>query len=93
MNTYKVDKQGRIIVPAKWREEQGVTPGTELVVLEEDGRLIVQTRMQAVREAQEIMRRATRPGGGSAVDMLLRERRREVEMEEREAKQRRSRRA
>jgi hypothetical protein len=65
----------------------------ELVVLDsKDGRLTVQTVMQAVREAQEIIRRTTRQGEGSAVDELLRERRREVELEQRERKsnQRRS---
>jgi len=91
MYTYRVDKQGRIVLPSKWRQEQGIPAGTELVLLEENGRLIVQTRLQAIQEAQEIIRRTTRPGQGSAVDELLRERRREVEMEEREAKERRRR--
>ena len=87
MSTYRIDNQGRLVLPASWREKHGVKPGTELVVLDtKDGRLSVQTVMQAVREAQEIIRRTTRPGQGSAVDELLRERRREVELEQREQK-------
>jgi len=92
MPTCKVDNQGRVTLPSKWREQQGVRAGLELVVLEEDGRLIIQTREQAVQEAQEIVRRTTRPGT-SLVDELLRERRREVEEEKKQAKRRSPRRA
>ena len=87
MSTCRIDNQGRIVVPAKWRMDQGIDAGSELVVLEEDGRLIVQTREQAVREAQEIIRRGAR-GQSSLVDDLLRDRRREVREEIREAKRR-----
>jgi AbrB family looped-hinge helix DNA binding protein len=84
MPTSKVDSQGRVVIPARWREQQGVAPGSELVILEEEGRLIVQTREQAVQEAQAIVRRATRPGV-SLVDALLRERRAEVTREKKSA--------
>ena len=85
MSTCKLDNQGRLVIPSKWRSEQSVEPGAELVVLEEDGRLIIQTRQQAVRSAQEIVRRAARPGR-SMVAELLRERRGEVRQEKRAAK-------
>ena len=83
MNTCKVDNQGRISTPAKWRVEQGIKPGSELVVLEEDGRLIIQTREQAVREAQAIIRQYI-PKDVSLVDDLIKDRKREMEMENRE---------
>jgi AbrB family looped-hinge helix DNA binding protein len=88
MATCKIDNQGRIVVPATWRESQGATPGQELVVLEEDGRLIIQTRAQAVREAQEIVRRGV-PAGVSLVGELLRERRASVAREQQAAQGRR----
>lgn len=91
MATCKIDKQGRITLPSNWRSEQGIEPGTELLVLEEDGRLLVQTRMQAVRRAQEMMRKLTRPGSGSAVEELFRMRREEVELEEKEERERQER--
>jgi AbrB family looped-hinge helix DNA binding protein len=85
MNTYRVDNQGRIMIPSKWRSQQGIKAGTELVVFEEDGRLIVQTREQAVREAQEMLRRFV-PPGVSLVEELLKQRRSETERERRPRK-------
>ena len=79
MPTCKVDNQGRILIPSKWRVEQGVGAGSEVVVLEEDGRLILQTREQAVRDAQEMVRRVTRPG--SLLTELQRDRRRQASRE------------
>lgn len=73
MSSCKVDNQGRIVIPAKWRERQGVRAGTELVLLEEDGLLVIQTREQAVREAQAIVARAV-PGKRSLVKELQSER-------------------
>lgn len=92
MATCKVDNQGRIVLPAKWREAQGVTAGCGLVVLEEEGRLVIQTRIQAVREAQAMVKKAIR-GRVSLVDALLRERRGEVAREEAVAAGRRRKRA
>ena len=87
MNSCTVDKQGRIVIPSTWRAKQGITPGTKLVVAEgDDGGLRVLTFLQSVRRAQEIVRRNTRPGGGSAVDELLRQRRREVALFEKKMK-------
>ena len=74
MSTCIVDNQGRIVIPSTWRRRKGVAAGTELLVLEEDGCLILQTRSQAIREAQEIVRRSVR-AGQSLVKELSRERR------------------
>lgn len=88
MTTCIVDKQGRIVIPSTWRTKQGIKPGTPLYVVEgDDGRLSVETLAQSVKRAQEMVRRITRPGGGAAVDELLRERRREVALRERKLKQ------
>jgi AbrB family looped-hinge helix DNA binding protein len=90
MPTCKIDNQGRIVIPSKWREEHGVQPGGELILLEENGRLILQTRTQAVKEAQDIVRGAVRQKS-SLVEELLRERRAEVDRERRETARRRRR--
>ena len=87
MPTCTVDSQGRIVIPSSWRHEQGIESGAELVVLEEDGRLILQTRGQAIREAQQIVRSSIRRGR-SLVDDLLRERRAEVVREKKRAARR-----
>ncbi len=85
-----IDNQGRVVVPSKWRQQQGIRAGAELVIVEEDGRLILQTREQAVREAQELVRRSTN-AGRSLVNDLMRERRADVELEVKAAKRRRPR--
>jgi AbrB family looped-hinge helix DNA binding protein len=82
MSTCKVDNQGRITTPASWRAAQGIQPGSELVILEEDGRLIVQTRDQAVRDAQAIVRQFI-PAGISLTEELRKDRQRELEIEKR----------
>jgi AbrB family looped-hinge helix DNA binding protein len=84
MSTCRVDNQGRIVIPSKWRREHHVHGGSELVLLEEKGRLILQTRQQAIREAQDIVRAAI-PHQGSLVARLLRDRRAEVERERRDS--------
>ena len=93
MPTCTVDSQGRILLPSKWRQEQGIEPGTQLIVIEEDGRLKVQTRMQAVREAQDIIRKVIPENHPSSVDALIADRRREVAAEEAEARADRRRRS
>jgi AbrB family looped-hinge helix DNA binding protein len=79
MSTCKVDNQGRVVIPSKWRERQGIRAGSELIALEEDGCLILQTRRQAIREAQELVRLTTRPG--SLTKALARERREQSDRE------------
>jgi AbrB family looped-hinge helix DNA binding protein len=87
MPTCTVDNQGRIVIPSSWRRQQGIGSGSELVALEEDGRLILQTREQAIREAQQIVRNSVRRGR-SLVDELLHERRAEVAREKKRAARR-----
>ena len=81
MATCIVDNQGRIVLPAKWRQEQGIAPGTEVMVLEEDGHLTIQTRAQGVRRAQAWVRQMV-PAGVSLVNELITERRAETADEE-----------
>jgi AbrB family looped-hinge helix DNA binding protein len=87
MPTCTVDNQGRIVIPSNWRHQQGIESGSELVALEEDGRLILQTREQSIREAQQIVRRSM-GRGRSLVDDLLRERRADIAREKKRARRR-----
>jgi hypothetical protein len=70
------------MLPAKWRKEQGIQPEGELLVELRENCLVLQTREQAVREAQEMVRRLV-PRGKSLVDDLLEQRRREALSERR----------
>jgi bifunctional DNA-binding transcriptional regulator/antitoxin component of YhaV-PrlF toxin-antitoxin module len=78
--TCKMDHQGRIMLPATWRRKQGLGPNAELLVEIRDHSLVLQTRDQAVREAQEIVRKRI-PAGKSLVEDLRRERQREALVE------------
>ena len=50
----KVDSAGRVLIPAQLREKLGVQPGATLSITEgRAGRIVLESRMAAVREAQE----------------------------------------
>lgn len=68
---------GRIVVPAEFRRALGLAPGDEVILRLEGGELRVLTRAQAIRRAQETVRRYV-PAGRPLVDELLEERRREA---------------
>lgn len=92
----KVIAGGKIVIPAELRRAMGIADGDTVVLeREDDGRVVLKTYRQVVREIQEEMRRMI-PPGVSLVDDLLAERRREFELEEqalREGEERRRRRA
>lgn len=80
--TVRVDKLGRILLPASVRKAAGLEPNTRLVVRVQDGRVELMTAAGAVRMAQAIVRRHVRAGTGLA-DQLIRERRAEARREAR----------
>jgi len=50
----KVDSAGRVLIPAPLREKLGVQPGATVSITEgRAGRIVLESRMAAVREAQE----------------------------------------
>jgi AbrB family looped-hinge helix DNA binding protein len=78
----KIGEGGRIVIPASYRKSLGVAVGDDLVlVLDEEGVRII-TATQAVKRAQQLVRRYIR-GGERLSDELLQERRREAERESR----------
>ncbi len=80
--TVRVDKLGRILLPASVRKQAGLEPDTRLVVRVHDGRVELMTVAGAVRAAQALVRRHVK-AGTSLVDELLRERRAEARREAR----------
>jgi len=74
----RVDKQGRLVIPAELRRQLGIEAGGP-VTLELDGyELRVSTIRAGIRRAQEIAARYTK-GKTGLVDDFLAERRREAE--------------
>jgi len=89
--TVRVDKLGRILLPAGVRKAAGLEPDTRLIVRVHAGRIELMTLAGAVRMAQSIVRRHVKPGARLA-DELLAARRADVRRQSPEAAQRERRR-
>lgn len=79
--TYQVrlGSQGRLVIPAELRDELAAEEGDVYVAsMDDTGALVLRSPDQALRELQ---RRWAETGGGSPVDELIAERRREAAAE------------
>jgi bifunctional DNA-binding transcriptional regulator/antitoxin component of YhaV-PrlF toxin-antitoxin module len=79
----RMGPDGRVVIPAAFREALGLCEGATLIAAVEDGELRLLTVPAAVRKAQATVRQFV-PKGVSLVDELLEDRRREVEREQRD---------
>ncbi len=77
----KLGPDGRIVIPAAFREVLGLKEGDTLIASIDQGELQLRTIQAAVRRAQAMLRQFV-PEGVSLVDELIEDRRREVEREE-----------
>ncbi len=75
----KLDKQGRVLIPAEIREQLGLEPGGTLLMRVEGERLILWTPAAGWRMAQAIASQYA--PDRSMVDELIAERRAEAERE------------
>lgn len=80
----KLGPDGRVVIPAPFREALGLKEGQVLIASMEDGEVHLLTIPAAVRRAQAIVRKYV-PEGVSLVDELIADRRREAEEEARGA--------
>ena len=79
--TLRIDNQGRVLLPARWRNAQQVGPTSELyATVNEEGGLVIETREQGLRRARRLVRRYI-PEDAVLSDELVAERRREAERE------------
>ena len=76
----KVDRHGRVVIPAEYRRALGLREGDAVVIQLDDGALRILTRAQAIRRAQEIVAKYVSPER-SLVDELIAERRAEAARE------------
>lgn len=76
----RVDKVGRIVVPARFRKTLGLEPGETAIVKLEGNTLRVHSIRAAIEQAQALMRKKN-PKNRSAVDELIAERRAEATRE------------
>ncbi|MBA4179491.1 MAG: AbrB family transcriptional regulator [Anaerolinea sp.] len=79
--TVRLSEGGRIVLPAKVRRALDLKCGDELLVIVDDGEILLMTRMQGIRRAQRLLAPYLE-GRGSLVDELIAERRAEAAREE-----------
>lgn len=77
VETVKLGKQGRLVIPASLRHELGLELGDELVARAEEGRLIFETRAAVVARLRERFKNIE----GSLADELIAERREDAARE------------
>jgi AbrB family looped-hinge helix DNA binding protein len=55
--TTKIDRHGRIVIPAEYRRALGMREGDEVTVQLDGGAVRILTRSEAIRRAQELVTR------------------------------------
>jgi len=78
MAAYKtrVGTGGRVVIPASFRRAVGLKEGDEVILVIDQTGLRIVTFRQAIKQAQDLVRKHV-PAGESLTDELLSERRRE----------------
>ncbi|MXW34110.1 MAG: AbrB/MazE/SpoVT family DNA-binding domain-containing protein [Chloroflexi bacterium] len=76
----KVDKSGRVYIPAEYRRELGLKPGDSVMVQLHEGELRIMSQLEGIRRAREIVARYVSPDR-SLADELIAERRAEAARE------------
>ena len=76
----RLGAQGRLVLPAHVREEAHLKQGDRLIVIVEDGGILLLTPMQAVKRVQAMARKWKRPGINESEELIC-ERRREAMLE------------
>lgn len=74
----KVSEGGRVVLPAKCRKALGIRIGDEVVIRVAGGEAVISGVRASIIHAQQIVKKYAKTGR-SAVDELLKERRREAE--------------
>ena len=80
MPVTKIDKNGRVFIPAEYRKELGLNPGDAVVIKLLDGELQIVSHAEALRRVRELIARYISPER-SLVDELIAERRAEAARE------------
>lgn len=70
----KVNENGRIVIPAQFREAMGIQAGDEVLLRVEDDELRITTVAKRLERARRLLRKYVKPGRRLA-DELIAERR------------------
>ena len=77
----QVDGSGRVLLPAKIRKQLKLQPGSKLVGQVNQEKLVLQTRAQALRDAQAYFSQFRPKNGKLLSEELIEDRRREARRE------------
>lgn len=77
----RIDKAGRVLIPAKLRDELKLGPGDPVVLETKDDELHLRPYKKVIREAQAIIRKYIPDRDRCLVDELIEHRRREADRE------------
>ena len=72
----KIGQNGRVVIPAAYRQATGLNVGDEVVLRVENGEIILASRVQQIRRAQELVRQCI-PAGKLLSEELIANRRAE----------------
>lgn len=72
----KISEGGRVVIPSEYRKQLGLEVGDEVMIKLVNGEVRIFTLKQAIKRAQEIVRRYV-PEGRSLSDELIAERQEE----------------
>jgi len=76
----RINENGRVVIPAAFRDALGIKPGDEIILRLEDNELQITTMKRRIERAQRRARQYLN-SGVSLVDELLAERREEAKRE------------
>jgi len=66
---------GRVVIPAAFRQQLGITDGDQLIWTVRNGELVATTRRAQLKKAQALFQQFVPKGSASAADELIAERR------------------
>ncbi len=81
MHIVKVSQEGRIVIPAGFREKYNIHQGDELIFEDRGGELVLSSRRQRLSSIQEECFHLLTKESGSLADELMAERRLEARKE------------
>jgi len=70
----RINENGRVVIPAAFRQALGISAGDEVILRMEDDELRITTLKQRLKRAQRLVRKHVKPGT-SLVDQLIADRR------------------
>ena len=66
----RVNENGRVVIPASFRQALGINAGDEVVLRVEDDELRITTMKHRIERAKRLVRRHIKPGTSLVADLI-----------------------